>query len=50
LIDIQQVSSGHVVSLVSSDVRRFSDAFFYWPFAIIGPLEMMMVGSEASEL
>ena len=38
-----QVSPGHVVGLVSQDVRRFKDALFYWHNVVVGPLEMMLV-------
>ena len=40
-----QVSPGHVVGLVSQDVRRFKDALFYWHNVVVGPLEMMLVSA-----
>lgn len=40
---IAHVSSGHVVNLVSNDVRRFDDAGPFWVFLWAGPLELGMV-------
>jgi len=40
---IGNVSAGHVVNLVSNDVRRFDDAMPFWIFLVAGPLELGMV-------
>ncbi|MEW5316893.1 MAG: hypothetical protein WDW38_008234 [Sanguina aurantia] len=40
---VSAVSTGFVVNLVSNDVRRFDDAFFFLPFMWGGPLELSMV-------
>ena len=40
---IAAVSTGHVVNLVSNDVRRFDDAMPFWVFLWAGPLELTIV-------
>lgn len=37
------ITSGRVVNLVSNDVRRFDEAGVFWPFLIVGPLELIAV-------
>ena len=40
---ITQISNGHVVNLVSNDVRRLDDFWPFWSFLWAGPLELLMV-------
>lgn len=40
---VSAISMGHVVNLVSNDVRRFDDALTYWVFVWSAPLELAMV-------
>eukprot|EP00198_Chlamydomonas_reinhardtii_P013538 XP_001702875.1 predicted protein [Chlamydomonas reinhardtii] len=40
---VTAVSSGHVVNLVSNDVRRFDDVMPFWIFLWAAPLELAMV-------
>lgn len=48
------VTSGRVVNLVSNDVRRFDEAGVFWPFLIVGPLELVavfiLIGSQLGYL
>lgn len=48
------VTSGRVVNLVSNDVRRFDEAGVFWPFLIVGPLELIavfvLIGSQLGYL
>ena len=37
------VTTGKVINLVSNDVRRFDEAGTFWPFLIVGPLELVAV-------
>jgi ABC-type multidrug transport system fused ATPase/permease subunit len=40
---ITQISNGHVVNLVSNDLRRLDDFWPFWSFIWAGPLELSMV-------
>ncbi|GAX75678.1 hypothetical protein CEUSTIGMA_g3121.t1 [Chlamydomonas eustigma] len=40
---VSHVSSGHVVNLISNDVRRFDDAMPFWVFLWAGPIEVVAV-------
>jgi len=40
---VAAVSPGHIVNLVSNDVRRFDDAVPFWIFVWAGPLEAAIV-------
>ncbi|KXZ56223.1 hypothetical protein GPECTOR_1g194 [Gonium pectorale] len=40
---VSALSTGHVVNLVSNDVRRFDDAVPFWIFLWASPLELAMV-------
>ncbi|KAG2425890.1 hypothetical protein HYH02_014893 [Chlamydomonas schloesseri] len=40
---VSAVSSGHVVNLVSNDVRRFDDVLPFWIFLWAAPLELALV-------
>ncbi|KAL6765994.1 hypothetical protein V8C86DRAFT_2453065 [Haematococcus lacustris] len=40
---IAHISQGHVVNLVSGDIRRFDDAMPFWLFLWAGPLELGLV-------
>jgi ABC-type multidrug transport system fused ATPase/permease subunit len=40
---VSAVSPGHIVNLVSNDVRRFDDAVPFWIFVWAGPLEAAIV-------
>ena len=37
------ISTGHIVNLVSNDVRRFDEFGPFWVFLIMGPLESIVV-------
>eukprot|EP00210_Caulerpa_lentillifera_P003898 g3724.t1 len=40
---ISNLSTGHIVNLVSNDVKRFETPFMFWLYVIFGPLEMVAV-------
>jgi hypothetical protein len=40
---IARVGTGHVVNLISSDVRRFDDAAMAWFWLLFAPLELFIV-------
>lgn len=40
---IARVGTGHVVNLISSDVRRFDDAAMAWFWLLFAPLELLIV-------
>lgn len=42
-VGLSRVSAGHVVNLISNDVRRFDDALSFWCFVWSGPLELLGV-------
>eukprot|EP00210_Caulerpa_lentillifera_P007441 g7111.t1 len=40
---ISKLTAGHIVNLVSNDVKRFEMTFILWLYIIIGPLETVIV-------
>ena len=40
---LSHISTGHIVNLVSNDVRRFDEAGPFWVFTWAGPLETCIV-------
>eukprot|EP00210_Caulerpa_lentillifera_P007919 g7560.t1 len=40
---ISNLSAGHIVNLVSNDVKRFEMPFIFWLYIFFGPLEMAVV-------
>ena len=51
---LRAVTMGKVINLVSNDVRRFDEAGTFWPFLIVGPLELVavfvLIGSQLGYL
>ena len=51
---LRKVTMGKVINLVSNDVRRFDEAGTFWPFLIVGPLELVavfvLIGSQLGYL
>jgi ATP-binding cassette subfamily C (CFTR/MRP) protein 4 len=51
---LAKITSGKVINLVSNDVRRFDEALTFWPFLLVGPLELLavflLIGSQLGYL